>query len=76
MEPSPKPDVIRWSASAVDAVPDVVETHLLLPIRLFLELESTARLHHMTIGQMARVLIGRGVHRPGVSPPDESHACP
>lgn len=63
MDLDPRPDVIRWSASNLDAAPDVIETQLLLPLRLFLELETEARLHHMTVGQMARVLIGRGLWR-------------
>jgi len=46
----------------MDRAPDVIETQLLLSTDLFLALEVAARRHHMTVGQMARVLIARGVH--------------
>ncbi len=57
----PRPDAIRWSATELDHAPDVIETQLLLSTDLFLALEMAARRHHMTVGQMARVLIARGV---------------
>ena len=67
MDLDPRPDAIRPSSSD----PDVVETQLLLPIRLFLALESAARQHNLTAGQMARVLIARAL-RAADSPSIES----
>ena len=69
-----QPEPIRWSASDFDSVPEVVETQLLLPTRLFIALEREARRHNMTAGQMARVLIARAVLPPD-SPDAPTESC-
>jgi len=61
----PRPDAIRWSATSLNHLPDVIETQLLLTTELHLALELAARLHHMTAGQLARVFIARGVRSAG-----------
>ena len=72
MDLDQQPEPIRWSASNFESVPEVVETQLLLPTRLFLVLEREARRHNMTAGQMARVLIGRAMFPQSDSPTVQS----
>lgn len=41
--------------------PGAIETTLVLPSKGFYALEAAARWHNMTVGQMARLLIARGL---------------
>jgi hypothetical protein len=54
-------DLIGWTATSLDSRKEIVDTVLALPTPTFFALETAARLHHMTVGQMASVLISRGL---------------
>jgi hypothetical protein len=63
-------DQIQWTATTLEARPEVVETVLALPTQTYFALETAARQHRMTVGQMARLLIARGLA--AIDPPGET----